>query len=59
MKILSTKSEIRNKFECFKVQNSKRFCLSVHFLSLFGTFGFWSFEIVSDFDIRISDFILV
>ena len=51
LKILSTKSEIRNKS---KIQNKndqnndagKRGVL-------FGTFGFWLFEFVSDLDIRI------
>jgi hypothetical protein len=53
VEIRSTKSEIRNniKIQIFKIQNqypSRRFFL-------FWALIFWSFEFVSNFDIRISD----
>jgi len=35
----------------FKTELREETCL------LFGSFEFWSFEFVSDFDIRISDFV--
>jgi len=56
MKIRSTKSEIRNniKIQMFKIQNENSRA-HWHRFFLFWSLIFWSFEFVSNFDIRISD----
>jgi hypothetical protein len=59
------KHEIRNKSESQNSNPRNASCKvrldcreMSQFTSPFEEFGFWAFEIVSDFEIRISDFIL-
>ena len=48
-----SKSETRNKFE-IQIPNDQNIVVAIGFL--FGAMGFWSFAIVSNFVLRISDF---
>ncbi len=51
-----SKSETNPKFECSNAQNNQEsiHCLTVN---LFGTLEFWSFELVSYFGFRASNFV--
>jgi hypothetical protein len=51
----NSKFETNPKFECSKFKTKAAVYIVIYYL--FWSFGFRSFEFVSDFDIRISDFI--